>query len=124
MKKNIENQNRILIKDLLVRCIIGVNEFERREKQDVVINIELWSDFTKAAKTDNIRDTVNYREINKSVIGLAEKSEFFLIETLADKIAHLCLQHNGIQKVKVTVEKPGALRFAKSVGVEIIREKD
>jgi FolB domain-containing protein len=119
-----ENSDKILIKDLTLRCIIGVNESERREKQDVVINVILWSDFTKATETDNIDETVDYKKINKSIIGLVENSKFFLVETLAERIAQLCLQNERVRKVKVSVEKPGALRFARSVGVEVFRKKD
>jgi len=119
-----ENSDKILIKDLILRCKIGVNESERREIQDVVINIILWSDFSKATKTDDIDKTVDYKKINKSIIKLVENSKFFLVETLAEKIAQLCLQNDKVAKVKVTLEKPGALRFARSVGAEVIRKRD
>ena len=119
-----ENSDKILIKDLTLRCIIGVNESERREKQDVVINVILWSDFTKATETDDIDETIDYKKINKSIIGLVENSKFFLVETLAERIAQLCLQNKRVRKVKVSVEKPGALRFARSVGAEVFRKKD
>jgi len=125
MGKNREkNLDKILIKGLRVRCIIGVNEFERREKQDAMINVAIWADLAEAAETDDVAKTVDYKEINKGILKLVENSEFFLVETLAEKIAHFCLEHERIRKVKVTVEKPGALRFARSVGVEIIRKKD
>lgn len=116
--------DKILIKDLLVRCTIGVNEAERRERQDVIINIEVWANLIEAAKTDDIRDTFDYKELNKSIIKTVEKSQSYLLETLAEKIAQTCLQHGKIRKVKVTAEKPGALRFARSVGVEITRTKE
>jgi len=119
-----ENSDKILIKDLTLRCIIGVKESERREKQDVVINIILWSDLTKATETDDIDETIDYKKINKSIIGLVENSKFFLVETLAERIAQLCLQNERVRKVKVSVEKPGALRFARSVGAEVLRKKD
>ena len=119
-----ENSDKILIKDLILRCKIGVNESERREIQDVVINIILWSDFSKATKTDDIDKTVDYKKINKSIIKLVENSKFFLVETLAEKIAQLCLQNDKVAKVKVTLEKPGALRFARSVGAEVFRKRD
>ena len=114
--------DKILIKDLHLRCVIGVDEFERREKQDVTINIALWSDLTEAAGTDDIHKTVDYKEITKGIIKLVEGSEFRLVETLAEKIAESCLRHARIKKVRVTVEKPGALRFARSVGVSILRK--
>ena len=119
-----ENSDKVLIKDLTLKAIIGVNASERREKQDVVINVILWFDFTKATKTDNIYETVDYKKINKSIIGMVENSKFFLVETLAERIAQLCLQNKKVSKVKVTVEKPGALRFVRSVGAEVVRKRD
>jgi FolB domain-containing protein len=117
------NSDKILIRDLILRCIIGVNESERKEKQEVVINIVLWSDFAKAIKTDNIGETVDYKKVNKSIIELVENSKFFLVETLAERIAQLCLLNEKVSKVEVTVEKPGALRSARSVGAEVIRKR-
>jgi len=114
--------DKILIKDLHLRCVIGVDEFERREKQDVTINIAIWSDLTEAARADDIHKTVDYKEITKGIIKLVEGSEFRLVETLAEKIAESCLRHARTKKVRVTVEKPGALRFARSVGVSILRK--
>ena len=116
--------DKILIKDLRLRCIIGVNEFERREKQDVTINVVIWSNLTEAARTDDIGKTVDYKEITKGIIKLVEGSQFCLVETLAEKIAKSCLERPRVKKVRVTVEKPGALRFARSVGVCILRKGD
>ncbi len=116
------NFDKIFIKDLFLRCIIGVNEFERREKQDVVINVEIWSNLTAAAKTDNIKDAVDYKEITKNIVKLVENSQFYLVEALAENVAQVCLQNKKVRRARVTVEKPGALRFARSVGVEVIRE--
>lgn len=116
--------DRILIKDLLLRTIIGINDDERTEKQDVLLNIVLDADIRKAAETDNIEDAVNYRTITKQVIGLVETSRFLLVERLADEIARLCLDDSRVQRVQVTVEKPMALRFARSVGVSIERTRE
>src|SRR5208337_1078629 len=121
-KKGERDMDKILIKDLRLRCIIGINEFERREKQDVTINVVIWSNLTEAAKTDDISKTVDYKEITKRIIKLVEGSEFRLVETLAEKVAESCLEHARAKKVRVTVEKPGALRFARSVGVSILRK--
>jgi len=118
------NSDKIVIKDLLLRCIIGTNESERREKQDVLINVAIWADLTQATETDDVSKTVDYKQITKDIVKLVEKSEFFLVETLAESVAKVCLQHERIEKVRVTVEKPGALRFARSVGVEILRRKE
>ena len=114
--------DKILIKDLLVRCIVGINEEERREKQDVVLNITLTADLKKACITDRFEDTVDYRAIKKKILSIVESSQYFLIEALAEHIAQACLEFNGITSAQVLVEKPFALRFARSVGVEIYRE--
>ena len=115
--------DRILIKDLMLRCILGLSGEERREKQDVLINLVLWTDLKRAAASDSIDDTVDYAALKKRIITLVESSQFHLAETLADRIATLCLEQAAVQQVQVTVEKPTALRFAHSVGVEIIRTR-
>jgi FolB domain-containing protein len=115
--------DRILIKDLMLRCILGLTDEERREKQDVLINLILWTDFTAAAVSDRIEDAVDYRAIKKEIVSFVEASQYHLAETLADRIASLCLKRSAVQQVQVTVEKPTALRFAHSVGVEIVRSR-
>lgn len=115
--------DRILIKDLMLRCILGLGNEERREKQDVLINLVLWTDLTRAAVTDNIEDTVDYAALKKRIITLVEGSQFHLAEALADRIATLCLEQPAVQQVQITLEKPTALRFAHSVGVEITRRR-
>lgn len=114
--------DQIHIKDLLLRTIIGVNDEERRNKQDVVINITLYTDHTTAA-SDDIADTVNYRTIAKQTIKLVEESEFYLVEKMALEIVNLCLADPRVERAMVTVEKPGALRFARSVGVTVDRTR-
>jgi FolB domain-containing protein len=115
--------DRILISDLLVRCIVGVNVDERREKQDVVINLAISTDLGKAGKSDRLEDAVDYRDLKKRVMALAENSQFYLVEALAEAVAALCLEHPAVAQVQVRVEKPLALRFARSVGVEITRDR-
>ncbi len=115
--------DRILIKDLAVRCIIGVNDEERREKQDVLINIVLEADLRTAGKSDKFEDTVDYREIKKEVYAMAESSEYFLVEALAERIAGICLGRPDVVRAHVTVEKPAALRFARTVAVQITRDR-
>jgi len=118
-----KNTDKILVKDLLLRCIIGTNNPERKDKQDVLINIEFSLDLSEAARKDDLIKTVDYREITKEVIHMVENSRFYLVETLAERIAQIYLEHPKIRGVRVSVEKPAALRFARSVGVEIIRKK-
>ena len=113
--------DKIHIRDLSLRCIIGIYPEERRELQDVLINITMECDLSGASKTDAIDDTVDYKSINKEIIRLVEASEYNLIETMAEKIAEICLSRDGVQRAIVTVDKPGALRFARSVAVEFDR---
>jgi FolB domain-containing protein len=116
--------DQILIKDLLLRTIIGINEHERQDRQDVLVNITLYVDTRLAGISDDIDDAVNYRTITKRVIELVEGSSFFLVEKLGAEIAAVCLQDPRVERVRVQVEKPGALRFARSVGIAIERTRD
>ena len=116
--------DKIVIKDLLLRGIIGINEDERVNKQDILINMTLFSDIRKAAASDNISDAVNYRTITKRIIKHIEESSDFLVEKLASDIAELILMDFNVEKAIVRVEKPGALRFAQSVGIEIKRTRE
>jgi dihydroneopterin aldolase/2-amino-4-hydroxy-6-hydroxymethyldihydropteridine diphosphokinase len=115
--------DRIQIKDLLLRTIIGINDEERRNKQDVLINITLHADTRAAGASDDIADAVNYRTVTKRIIRLVEGSQFFLVEKMAAEIAAICLEDPRVERAMVRVEKPGALRFARSVGVEIERRR-
>lgn len=116
--------DRILITDLLLRCIIGVNDDERREKQDVVINVVLWADLRAAGRSDRMEDTVDYRAIKKRIVALVEASSYCLVEALASAIADACLADTRVQQAQVRVEKPAALRYARTVGVEITRGRE
>ncbi len=115
--------DRIYIRDLRLRCIIGIYDEERREKQDILLNIVMAGDFTAAGRSDRIEDAVNYKDTTKAVIQLVEASQYNLIETLAERVAQTCLDHPRVQQVTVTVDKPGALRFTRSVAFEITRDR-
>lgn len=115
--------DKIHIRDLLLRCVVGVYEWERREKQDVLLNITLYVDLRTACRTDRIEDTVDYTAIRKKVAGMVESSSYGLVERLAERVAEVCLGDPRVQRVEVLVEKPGALRCARSAGVEIVRER-
>ncbi len=117
------NLDKIHIRDLLVRCIVGIYDEERAAKQDVVINITLYADFSAACHSDHIEDTVDYKRIKKQVVAMVENSQYFLLEKLADAIAGICLNDPKVRRVQVCVDKPGALRFARTVAVEITRER-
>jgi FolB domain-containing protein len=119
-----KNRDRIDIRDLQLRCIIGIQDWERETLQDVLINITLFTDLSVAGKSDQIADTVNYKSLCKRVIGLTESSSFFLVEMLAQKIADLALADERVSLVRVSVDKPGALRFSRTVGVTIERSRE
>jgi FolB domain-containing protein len=123
-KDTLESLDKIHITDLRLSCIIGLNDWERTQKQDVLINITLYADLTRACRTDRIEDSVDYKEIKTQVIAAVENSSFFLIERMAGGIAQVCLAPAPVKAVRVKVDKPGALRYAKSVGVEIFRTRD
>lgn len=115
----------IRIEELHLRTVIGINGEERRDRQDVVVSLVLAVDTSLAGRSDNIDDApVNYRDLTKRVIAGVEESRFHLIERLAEEIADICLEEKGVEKVRVSLAKPGALRFARSVGVVIERERN
>ncbi len=115
--------DRIGIHDLRVRCIVGINPEERETKQDVVIQLTLHADLKRAGETDCIEDTIDYMDLTDRVSMVVEGSTYYLIERLAERIAEVCLEEKAVQKIEVIVQKPGALRRARSVEVEIIRER-
>lgn len=116
-------KDQIHIKDLLLRGILGINDSEREKEQDILINIILFGDLKPAGASDQIEDTINYRTITKQIIAHVEGSKRFTVEALAQDIAVICLKSKGVERTRVRIEKPGALRFARSVGVEIERER-
>ena len=109
------------IDELRLRCFIGVTAEERSERQEVVFFITMYADLHRAGKTDNIDDTVNYKQVKADVWHFVESSRFQLIEALADGVARVCLEDDHVQEVHVRVEKPGALRFTRTAAVEITR---
>jgi FolB domain-containing protein len=113
--------DKVIIKNLIARGVIGVYDWEREKPQEIAINITLFGDLTKAGRTDDIDDSINYKTIAKGAQSLAENCERLTVEALAEDIAAFCLKSEGVEKVIVRVEKPGAVRFAESVGVEIER---
>lgn len=117
--------DRIVIRDLLVRGIVGINPDERTKPQDVLVNVTMWADTTAAAESDDIDDAVNYRTIAKAMIRHIEDGSPMLVERLAAELADLALDSDErITEVEITLEKPGALRFARSVGVTIRRGRE
>ena len=115
--------DKVSIKDLVARGIIGVNDWEREKPQEILINIIVFTDTRRAAKSDNLADCVDYRKLSKKVQAHAESAARFTVEALANDLADICLAVKGVEKTTVRVEKPGAVRFSRSVGVEIERSK-
>lgn len=113
----------IYIRDLLLRCVLGVYPEERTQRQDVVVNITLHADLSAACVSDRIEDTVDYKATKKRIIAMVEASSYFLVERLAERIAEVCLEDPRVVQADVTVDKPGALRFARSVAVGISRSR-
>lgn len=114
--------DRVQIHDLLLRCIVGINPDERDKPQDVLVNLTMHVDVRRPGATDDIGDAVNYKQVTKRVIQLVENSHFFLVERLATEIARLIVtEFPAVARVSVQLEKPGALRYARSVGVLIER---
>jgi FolB domain-containing protein len=115
--------DKVIIKDLAARGIIGIHDWERDNPQEILINLTLFTDIHKAGETDDLDDSVNYRTIAKMALREAESAKRLTVEALATDLARLCLDQPGVEKVVVRVEKPGAVRFAGSVGVEIERNR-
>jgi dihydroneopterin aldolase/D-erythro-7,8-dihydroneopterin triphosphate epimerase len=113
----------IHIRDLHLRTVIGINPEERNIRQDLILNLTMFTDQRAATSADDFKLTVDYKGAKTAVIALVEKSSFGLIESLAAAVADLLLSIDGVLACRVTVDKPGALRFARSVAVEIFREK-
>lgn len=116
--------DQVFINDLTARGIIGINDWEREKPQDILINITLFVDLRPAGQSDNLEDSIDYRTIARKAQNRAETAQFFTVEALATDLARICLEDARINKVRVRVEKPGAVRFTRSVGVEIERGRD
>jgi len=114
---------RIRIKDLRLRAIIGCNEWEREKKQDITINVVMDVDNERAAETDDITDCMDYREVTKDIIEAVEGSGFFLLERLAGFILDIVMRRPAVRWASVEVDKPHALRFSRSVSVEVFRAR-
>ena len=115
--------DKIIIRDLLARGPIGISEKERMSPQDILVNAELYTDTRKAAESDSIDDCVNYSTMTKKIIELAAVNKRKTVEAFAQDIADMCLANKNVDKAVIRVEKTSAVRFVKSVGVEIERSK-
>ena len=111
----------VFIQDLQVETVIGIYDWERKIKQTISLDIEMATDISKAAKSDDIEDTLSYKTVAKRLIEFIEQSEFELVETLAEKICRIVLDEFSVPWVKLTLHKPGAVSGSRSVGVMIER---
>ncbi|MBT5737823.1 MAG: dihydroneopterin aldolase [Planctomycetes bacterium] len=123
LPQHLSSLDTIHIEDLVVRTVIGIFDHERDRCQDVLINITIWTDIARAAASDSIEDAVNYRELTKKIIHHVSKSQCLLLERLVQEVSDLILDESQIMATRVKIEKPGALRHSRSVGVEILRER-
>jgi D-erythro-7,8-dihydroneopterin triphosphate epimerase len=120
-----QTPDQIHIRDLVVSGILGINPDERINRQDILVNATLWADTRDAAVSDDIVDAVNYRTITKQLIAHIEQGEPMLVERLVAELVEICLDADErVTAVEMTVEKPGALRHARSVGITIYRTRD
>ncbi len=111
----------IFLHDLEVETVIGIWDWERKIRQRVVIDLDMSADIAKAAATDSVDDTLNYKKVAKRVQQFVSDSSFQLVETLAERIAGIVNEEFGVAWVRVKVNKPGAIRGARDVGVIIER---
>ena len=113
--------DRIFLRGLEIEAVVGIWEWERHIKQIVRLDLEMATDVRKAARSDSIESALNYKNIAKRVIGFVEESRFQLVETLAEGIARVIVSEFGVQWVRVSVAKPGAIEGSREVGVTIER---
>ena len=113
----------VFINDLRIETIIGIYDWERRVRQTISLDLEMACDIRRAAATDAIEDTLNYKAVAKRLLAFVQDSRFQLVETLAEEVARLVLREFPVEWVKVTLHKPGAIRHSKDVGVMIERTR-
>ena len=113
--------DRIYVEGLETRCVIGIFHWERKVKQKVRIDLQIPTDARQSAKRDQIDDAVNYKAIAKTILHEVPRTKFRLVESLAEFVANLCLKKFGLREVTVRISKPGAIRSAQNVAIEITR---
>ena len=116
--------DKIFIHALRTEAIIGIFDWERQVKQTVIVDLEISADVRKAALSDSIEDTLNYKRVAKRVLAFVEASQFHLVETLAEHIAMLLLEDFGLAWVRISLSKPGAIRSSRDVGVLLERDRN
>ncbi|HEY0686854.1 MAG TPA: dihydroneopterin aldolase [Steroidobacter sp.] len=116
--------DKIFLSQLSVECIVGIWDWERRVKQTVIIDVEMAADIRRAAATDHIDDTIDYKRVAKRLLAFVGESQFQLVETLTEAIAKVIVTEFGVSWVKVRLNKRGAIRGARDVGIEIERRSE
>lgn len=116
--------DKIFLSALSVECIVGIWEWERRVKQTVIIDLEMAADIRRAAASDAIEDTIDYKKVSKRVQSFVGESQFQLVETLTERIAQTIVTEFGVSWVKVRLNKQGAIRGARDVGIQIERRAE
>lgn len=111
----------VYIRDLKIDTVIGIYDWEREVKQTVSIDLEMGADIRKAAQTDDINDTLNYKAVAKRLIGFVSESKFLLVETMAEQIAQIVMQEFQVPWLRLRLSKPGAVRGSQDVGLIIER---
>lgn len=119
-----KSMDKIFISDLRIETVIGIYDWERKIRQPVNIDLEMAADIRRAAATDAIEDTLDYKGVAKRLIKFVGESEFQLVETLAERVAEIVIGEFAVPWVRVRLSKPGALRGSRDVGVEIVREQE
>ncbi len=123
MTNPIQSGDRIFLRGLTAECIIGFIDWERRVRQTVVVDLELPVDCRRASISDDVADTVDYKKVAKRVLAYIEAAEFKLVETLAHRLALLLLEEFGLEWVRISLNKPGAIRNSRDVGVVVERSR-
>ena len=116
--------DKIFLSQLSIECIVGIWDWERRVKQTVVIDVEMAADIRRAAATDSIDDTIDYKRVAKRLLSFVGESQYQLVETLTEQIARVIVTEFGVTWVKVRLNKRGAIRGARDVGIEIERRAE
>jgi FolB domain-containing protein len=113
--------DKIILKNIHLRGIIGVYDWERSLPQEIIVNLTLFTDIRKAAQSDDIKDCVDYDVLTQKIRAHVETASRMTLEALAEDLARVCLNEKGVERVIVRVEKPGAMASVESAGVEIRR---
>ena len=116
--------DKIFLSALSVECIVGIWDWERRVKQTVVIDVEMATDIRRAAASDHIDDTIDYKRVAKRLLAFVGESQYQLVETLTEAIARVIVTEFGVSWVMVRLNKRGGIRGAKDVGIEIERRSE